>query len=215
MTVLISDCRKIQAGKYFFAYYKHKVWLQLLYHDVTGNVEFENESDALYHYDEHDTQLYSIIGEITNASKTKDKFEFIINYPKDRNYVHFRQSHFPLYEHDSSEMEVVEGLELFHPLPWTTNKTFKGLAKSMYFSLGNCLPSLFDSDFKSANFVGCVGMMRCDTWYNHESIPGFFGATSEMSFWMRVDSFPQSLFPHCVQTYTLMHYLVFIMFLLS
>ena len=186
--MLISESPHISTGRFIFAKFDNAVWMKLLFHNCTGNVEFADTEEALNYYNTSNPQLYSVIGTISNESKIDGRFEFIIEYPIEKKYFQWKQKHFPMYQLGflKDNNNSTEGFELIHaPEP----TTFKGLARTDYdynATDPNCTPSLFDSD--PINWKGCVGMMKCKTDWNHSTIPGIIGSTMAMYFWMKIQN---------------------------
>ena len=182
--MLISKSPQFSKGRFIFAKFKNAVWMKLLFHNCTGNVEFADTVEALNYYNPSNPQLYSVIGTISNESKIDGLFEFIIEYPNEELYFQWKQKHFPMYQLGFSNDDSTEGFELIHP---SEHKTFKGLARTDYDYVANdpsCTPSLFDSD--PIDWNGCVGMIKCETRWNHSTIPGINVSTMAMSFWMKI-----------------------------
>ena len=182
---MIPRDKEKKIGMYTFTTFKNKSWIKLLYHNVTGKIEFNDENEALYYVNRSNKQLYSIIKAINNESRINGKFEFILEYPNERKYVQWKQLNYPLYEKDVSGKSITEGFEPDDSAP----QGFKGLAYSMIYEPSNCRPSLLDGSLGSSNFFYAVGMMKCPTPHDHSSIPAISSSTKVMSFWMRVKSF--------------------------
>ena len=102
-------------GPFTFSSFSRKKWLKLLFHNVTWNVEFANEEEALHYVNPENEQLFSIIGDVNNESRIDGFFEFIIEYPNERKYVQWKQKNFPLYEHDEIGKSTIEGFDLIYP----------------------------------------------------------------------------------------------------
>ena len=93
---------------YEFMYFLSKVWLKVFYHKYTGNVFFESEEEALL---TNSKQKYSILSLIGNTSKINDKYEFILYWPDENEYVHWKQSNNPIDENETKE-KTAQGFEL-------------------------------------------------------------------------------------------------------
>ena len=162
--MLIYESQIFSKGKFIFAKFDNSIWKKLLYHDCTGNVEFKDTFDALNYYNPSFTQLYSVIGTVTNESKIGDKFEFILEYPNEKQYFQWKQTHFPTYQYGFPSNGKVDGFQMIYPESFDN---FIGLARTDKNDYG-CYPSLFDGSPDDWN--KCVGMMKCNAACDHSNL---------------------------------------------
>lgn len=67
----------------------------------------------------------------------------------------------------------------------STSSKFKSLTYLVIFTPSKCMFSHFDDDLGSYDFMFVVGMMKCDTLYDHSILPAIVNVYV-ISFWMRV-----------------------------
>ena len=88
---------------------KDSLWLLLFHHNLTKSRYFAdtNEGKKIFNYD---GGMYSIIYSLNNRYRINGKFEFLLEYPAEKLYNHWRQSKNPLYQ-KAYNMQNVTGYE--------------------------------------------------------------------------------------------------------
>ena len=83
-----------QIGKYQFKTFEDVQWLKIFHHDCSEGEFFNPESPELLNV--HTKNRFSILYVINNRFKINDKYEFLLEYPEENKYNHWRQSFNPL-----------------------------------------------------------------------------------------------------------------------
>lgn len=126
-------------------------WLLLFYHNSTGGVYFNSESEVLL---TNSNQKYSILNILDEEYRIDYYFEFLLEYPGIQGYNRWKQGVNPLLATDSSTIDLE-----YVPvnLSWTT-RSFGGIAKS------NKVQNTY-----------IEGSIRSDIWFY--SIGAYYGNT--------------------------------------
>ena len=163
-------------------------WLQVFYHDSTGQNYFANPEQAKYSLED---KKYSILANITNAYRVRGKFEFIIYWPSLQLYYRWRQTLNPLLDVETANVNEARGFELLHPIPDPSQAKFGGLVKSTIAEEDTDT----GKEYVSTLLDGCPGIYRwfysigmyvksIPHWYNTGKIPSNYGQTDIVSLWL-------------------------------
>ena len=168
-----------QFGDLTFRYYKNAQWLLIFYHNITGQVYFQNETEAL---NCHETQKYSILSIVNENMMYNNKYEFLLQYGASKTkYNRWVQDTNPIFQ--SENVTGAEGFDGIH-LDYNSHN-FTGLAKTSILSDNGCINSLLDGYFNNNKWYYGIGQYQpCDSsWSNN--IPGDSKET-EVYLWIRV-----------------------------
>ena len=129
-------------------------WQLIFYHNATGKVFFEKNSQCLLFCNE--TQRFSTLGILTDNFKINGYFEFLIEYPERSSFYRWKQKKNPT-KHDSDV-----GFVPIH-VPSTTYE-FNGLALSA--SSRDC--TFLEGNIGTGSWyfsIGCYGPWLSDDWF--------------------------------------------------
>ena len=118
-------------GNYHYRYFNRANWMLVFYHNITGRVYFDNESEAEHTLNSN--QKYSIFTELTPNLKFDNKYEFLIQWGNsDRLYNQWKQDNNPIDEYEVEGQHYVQGFEPIHlDYNSTDSFAFGGLAKTL------------------------------------------------------------------------------------
>ena len=102
----MSNRHNMNIGKYIFTEYAGANWVLIFRHDIVEKVQFFNtDVEYIDYYDENNTNIYSIIGEASHWNMKTNYYEFLLEYPPNEGFNHWRQNNYPLYETSSGYPE--------------------------------------------------------------------------------------------------------------
>ena len=170
-------------GDFTFRYYKNATWLLIFYHNITGKVYFDNETEAVNCYKE---QKYSILYIINDDMRYNNKYEFMLQYGSSKTkYNRWLQDKNPLNQTEENVSQA-DGFEAIH-LDYNSSN-FAGLAKTSLNSDKCCINSLLNGVFNTGYWFYGIGQYApCDTYWA-ENIPGDTDKKieTEVYLWIRV-----------------------------
>ena len=190
-----------QSGKYEYRTFDHSRWLKIMYQDVSTQVGFANYEEALSCDKPY---KYSIIGEISNNSRLRDrKFEFILEYPLLGKYNRWKQRHNPIYENEETGKEKVDGYKPIHI--GAPRDSWGGLTRicgnGAYLGLLNGSPKIVgvtDHWYTIGSYQG----FRWGSQVQNVDLPANDIGTNIVYLWMRFSDDPTSkVTPHSIFVY--------------
>ena len=168
--------------KYNYKVFKGASWLLIFYHN--SNTLFESANEAL---NCNTNDKFSILNEISSFFKADNKYEFLLEYPKNypNDFIRWSQSQFPL---ENEEQAGVSTAADYKPIHVPSYKTvFGGLVKTTIENNGKCISTLLDGNPGNLGWFYSIGMYStCDTVYTSNKPPGPEGAVDETFLWIRV-----------------------------
>lgn len=134
----------VYIGKYEIKMDRGVSWLKIFFHNCTGSIWFQNESEALFSNTE---QKYSILGLINNEMRINGRFEFLLEYPEIGKSNQWVQLNNPVYEieNTTSSHYNVSGYEPINIQ--MSNANWGGLVKSLSFKYSFIEGSVGHSDW--------------------------------------------------------------------
>ena len=177
------------SSKYNYQFKHGTFWLLIFYHNAESHEIFESPEEAENCNTEN---KFSILNEISQFMQYKEKFEFLLEYPKDLpgDYIRWTQTNFPLNELEEPDKENATG---YHPIHISNEYThnFSGLVKTTINNDYNCTATLLDGMPGVYNWWYSIGMHSlCDYGYNQTQPPGPDGPVKEIYLWTRAFFIP-------------------------
>ena len=170
-------------GFHELGYFKGNLFLKVFHHSYANKENFTDRNEALY-YNSNDK--FSILANITEKMKTDDKYEFIIDYPNEKQYFRWKQNNNPLDEGEYNNKKEAEGFEMIYNT--TDAQSFGGLVNTTIPN-DNKISCLLNGIPGDGYWYFAIGMYkeRIDVWANRE-IPGYKGGVSVnyVSLWIKI-----------------------------
>ena len=166
--------------------FKSKKWLRVFYHNSKSESDcFESESEALHCNSEN---KFSILDEIDDSMKIRNKFEFIIEYPNEAIYYHWRQSKNPLEEVEEEGKFGVDGFEPIHN--GTSDTSWGGLTKTKL-EAENVISTLLDGNPGTIWWRFSIGKYCVNKgWEFKDSLPGPLRKEyKQIRLWIRINHY--------------------------
>ena len=165
------------------AEFNGKKWLKVFSHKFESQSDcFGTEEEALHC---NKTNKYSILDTINDSMKINRKFEFIIEYPNENIYFHWKQSLNPLNEIEEEGRTSVKG---FVPIHNGTDDTFWGGLTKSTLQYKNVTSTLIDGVPRSSYWRFSIGMYcNIEGWSSKDSMPGpNRKAYKQVRLWLRI-----------------------------
>ena len=202
--------KKIKKGIYELGYYKGNMFLKVFHHSTANNESFTIENEALYHISK---DKFSILANISDKMKVDEKYEFIINYPIEKQYFRWRQSKNPLEEDEESGNAYVDGYELIYNST-KYHENWGGLVKTTLLN-GGKINTLLNGLPGNSLWYFAIGMYKDRTYlWEGMRIPAYNSpiGTSYVSLWIKLP-FPLHLIFSCKYVWRSRIYLNYIFLL--
>ena len=171
------------SSKYNYKRFKNVNWLLIFYHNT--NTLFDSSNEAL---NCNTKDKFSILNEISPFFKIHDKYEFLLEYPKDYpdEYIQWTQSLFPLENEEKEGENTAKDYKPIH-VPSYENK-FGGLVKTKIPNSAGCISTLLDGNPGHLYWFYSIGMYsKCDTVYGQDKAPGPESPVDEILLWLKVN----------------------------
>ena len=138
-------------------------WMKIFHHNMTKQSEgFNSFEEAKFVSTKN---KYSILSLIDKRYLIKGKYEFLLEYPSIQGFNRWRQTLFPLDEHDEKGKSCVIGYEKVY-ISWNTS-SWCGLSLSLNAAAFGCTPSLLDGIIPLEHIVLVQIMQKYPGPYEH------------------------------------------------